>query len=203
MRPERDALLIIDVQNDFCEGGALEVPNGSEIVAPINALMDDFHVVVLSQDWHPPQHSSFASEHSGKAPLETAQMPYGEQILWPDHCVQGTFGAEFHPDLRTGRADAIIRKGFRREIDSYSAFFENDHRTRTGLEGYLRSRGVERVVVVGLAFDFCVNWTAVDAAKLGFATEVHSDLCRGIDMNGSVAAAREAFEAHGVREIAG
>lgn len=200
MRPETDALLVIDVQNDFCRGGALEVPDGDAVVGPINDLMGDFAAVVLSQDWHPPRHSSFASEHLGKAPLEMIEMPYGPQVLWPDHCMIGSDGAAFHPDLDTRAAQMIVRKGFRREIDSYSAFFENDHATPTGLEGYLRNRGVERVVVVGLALDFCVNFTAVDAAKLGFSVEVRSDLSRAIDLNGSLNAAREGFETHGVIE---
>jgi len=203
MRPDTDALLVIDVQNDFCEGGALEVPRGSEVVAPINALMAEFPVVVFSQDWHTPRHSSFASEHPGKAPLEMTEMPYGPQVLWPDHCVQGTAGAEFHPDLDVDRAQMIVRKGFHPDIDSYSAFFENDHTTPTGLEGYLRARGISRVTCVGLALDFCVHFTAVDAARLGFETELRTDLTRAIDHDGSLAAAREAFGAHGVREVTG
>ena len=198
MRPETDALVVIDTQNDFCPGGALAVPEGDQIVPGINALMADFAVVILTQDWHPADHSSFASQHPGKAPMEMTEMPYGPQILWPDHCVQGSFGAAFHPDLDTDRADLIIRKGFRRQIDSYSAFFENDHATPTGLEGYLRTRGIERLVMVGLATDFCVNFSAVDGAKLGFDVTLRQDLCRAIDLDGSLAAALEGMEKAGV-----
>lgn len=198
MRPDTHALIVIDVQNDFCEGGALAVPGGSEVVAPINTLMAGFGVVVLSQDWHPAGHSSFASQHPGKAPLEMIEMPYGPQVLWPDHCVQGSSGAAFHDALDTDRAQMIVRKGFRPGIDSYSAFFENDHATPTGLEGYLRSRGITHVTLAGLALDFCVNYSAVDAAKLGFATEVVTDACRAIDLNGSLDAARDGMAAAGV-----
>lgn len=199
MRPQSHALLVIDVQNDFCEGGALAVPGGNGVVAPINAIMADFGAVALSQDWHPEGHSSFASQHPGKAPLELIDMPYGPQVLWPDHCVQGSAGARFHPDLETDKADVIIRKGYRRSIDSYSAFFENDHKTPTGLEGYLRSRGIEHVTLVGLALDFCVNFSAIDAAHLGFSVEVRCDLCRAIDLNGSLAAARATMLDAGVQ----
>lgn len=185
------ALIVIDVQNDFCPGGALAVSGGDEIVAPINDLMGEFDAVVLTQDWHPAGHSSFASSHTGKAPLEMIDMPYGPQVLWPDHCVQGSEGAEFHAGLQVNRADLIIRKGFRPEIDSYSAFFENDQTTPTGLEGYLRSRGIIDLTMVGLATDFCVNFSAVDAAQLGFDVTVREDLCRGIDIDGSLAAARD------------
>lgn len=198
MRPVNEALIVIDVQNDFCPGGALAVAEGDVIVSGVNALMGEFQAVVLTQDWHPPRHSSFASEHPGKAPLEMIDMPYGPQVLWPDHCVQGSHGSEFHPDLDTRRADLIIRKGFRPEIDSYSAFFENDHETPTGLEGYLRTRGIDKVTCVGLATDFCVKFSAVDAARLGFAVELRRDLCRGIDMDGSVAAAMHEMEEAGV-----
>lgn len=198
MRPKTDALIVIDVQNDFCPGGALAVRDGDAVVAPINLLMAEFSVVVLSQDWHPAGHSSFAGSHPGKAPFETTEMPYGTQVLWPDHCVQGTAGAEFHPDLNTERADMIVRKGFRQTIDSYSAFFENDHTTPTGLHGYLQTRGVTRVVLVGLATDFCVNFSAVDAAKLGYETEVIEAASRAIDLDGSLAAARLAMKEAGV-----
>lgn len=198
MRPANEALIVIDVQNDFCPGGALAVSGGDEIVAPINALLPEFQVRVLTQDWHPAGHSSFASSHPGRDPLTLIDMPYGPQVLWPDHCIQGTGGAAFHPDLRTDPADLVIRKGFRPEIDSYSAFFENDHATPTGLEGYLRSRGVDTVVLVGLATDFCVNFSAVDAAKLGFKTQVVESLCRAIDLDGSLAAARDGMGAAGV-----
>ncbi len=193
------ALIVIDMQNDFCPGGALAVPEGDQIVAPINALMPDFEAVILTQDWHPAGHSSFASAHEGKAPYEMIEMPYGPQVLWPDHCIQGSLGAKFHTELHLDRADLILRKGFNPQIDSYSAFFENDHRTPTGLEGYLRTRGIERLVMVGLALDFCVNFSAVDAAKLGFEVEVREDLCRAIDLEGSLAAAREGMQAAGVR----
>jgi nicotinamidase/pyrazinamidase len=193
------ALIVIDMQNDFCPGGALAVPEGDQIVAPINALMPDFEAVILTQDWHPAGHSSFASAHEGKAPYEMVEMPYGPQVLWPDHCIQGSLGAKFHTELHLDRADLILRKGFNPQIDSYSAFFENDHKTPTGLEGYLRTRGIERLVMVGLALDFCVNFSAVDAAKLGFEVEVREDLCRAIDLEGSLAAAREGMQAAGVR----
>ena len=192
------ALIVIDVQNDFCPGGALAVSGGDEIVPGINALMAEFGAVILTQDWHPAGHSSFASEHPGKAPLEMVEMPYGPQVLWPDHCIQGTSGAQFHPDLDTTRADLIIRKGMNRAIDSYSAFFENDHTTPTGLEGYLRSRGITTLTMVGLATDFCVNFSAVDAAKLGFDVTLRRDLCRAIDHGGSLAAAEEKMTAAGV-----
>ncbi|WP_170370290.1 bifunctional nicotinamidase/pyrazinamidase [Ruegeria arenilitoris] len=191
------ALIVIDVQNDFCPGGALAVPNGDEIVAPINAMMPDFDAVILTQDWHPAGHSSFASSHPGKAPYDVVEMPYGPQVLWPDHCVQGTPGAEFHPDLRTD-ADLILRKGFRSAIDSYSAFFENDRTTPTGLEGYLRTRGIDRLTLVGLATDFCVHYSAVDAARLGFDVTVRTGACRAIDLDGSLAAAKQAMRDTGV-----
>ncbi|RBW54870.1 bifunctional nicotinamidase/pyrazinamidase [Ruegeria sp. A3M17] len=191
------ALIVIDVQNDFCPGGALAVPGGHEIVDPINAMMAEFDAVILTQDWHPAGHSSFASEHDGKAPLDMTEMHYGPQVLWPDHCVQGTDGAEFHPDLNT-HADLVIRKGFRRGIDSYSAFFENDQKTPTGLDGYLKSRGITKLTMVGLATDFCVHFSAVDAARLGFDVTVRMDACRAIDMDGSLAAAMAAMRAAGV-----
>ncbi|MEW2914914.1 bifunctional nicotinamidase/pyrazinamidase [Leisingera sp. JC11] len=179
------ALIVVDVQNDFCPGGALAVPGGDEVVAPINAMIDRFDAVILTQDWHPAGHSSFASSHAGKAPFETTEMPYGTQVLWPDHCVQGTDGAAFHKDLRTD-GDLIIRKGFRAEIDSYSGFFENDRTTPTGLEGYLRSRGITRLTLAGLATDFCVAFTALDAARLGFEVTVELPACRAIDLDGSL-----------------
>ncbi|RDC74146.1 bifunctional nicotinamidase/pyrazinamidase [Rhodovulum sp. 12E13] len=191
-------LLVIDVQNDFCRGGALEVPDGDAVVPRINAMLADYPVRVFTQDWHPERHSSFASEHPGRQPLEVIEMGYGPQVLWPDHCVQGTHGAAFHPDLRTDPADLILRKGFRREIDSYSAFFENDHATPTGLEGYLRTRGVTSLVCAGLATDFCVRWSAIDAARLGFDVAVALDACRGIDADGSLAAALDAMRQAGV-----
>jgi nicotinamidase/pyrazinamidase len=183
------ALIVIDVQNDFCPGGALAVPEGDRIVSGINALMDSSDAVILTQDWHPKGHSSFASNHAGKAPYELIAMPYGTQVLWPDHCIQGSEGARFHADLHVDRADLIIRKGYNPAIDSYSALFENDRTTPTGLEGYLRTRGIDRLVMVGLALDFCVNYSAVDAAKLGFDVTVRQDLCRAIDLDGSLSAA--------------
>ena len=195
------ALIIIDVQNDFCPGGALAVAGGDEIVSPINALQDRYAVRVMTQDWHPGDHQSFADNHEGAAPFSMTEMPYGPQVLWPRHCVQGTNGAAFHTDLRAD-ADLIIRKGFRAEIDSYSAFFENDHTTTTGLAGYLRERGVEKLVMVGLATDFCVRFSAVDAAKLGFDVTVVEDCCRAIDLDGSLAAAIEEMDANGVRRTA-
>ncbi|UMA64766.1 bifunctional nicotinamidase/pyrazinamidase [Roseivivax marinus] len=193
------ALIVIDVQRDFCGGGALAVPDGDAVVAPINALMDEASAVVLTQDWHPEGHSSFASQHAGKAPLETVDMLYGTQVLWPDHCVIGSDGADFHPDLRTDRAEMIVRKGFRRNVDSYSAFFENDHETPTGLAGYLRERGIAELTFVGLALDFCVAWSAQDARRLGFEATVRTDLCRAIDADGSRAAAEAAMTEAGVK----
>ncbi|WP_171117091.1 bifunctional nicotinamidase/pyrazinamidase [Ruegeria sp. HKCCA5463] len=191
------ALLVIDVQNDFCPGGALAVAEGDEIVAPINAMMDEFDAVILTQDWHPAGHSSFASSHDGKNPFDLVDMPYGPQVLWPDHCVQGTRGAGFHPELRTD-GDLILRKGFRSAIDSYSAFFENDHQTPTGLKGYLDTRGIDRLTLVGLATDYCVRYSAVDAARLGFDVTVRMGACRAIDMDGSLAAAEQAMRDAGV-----
>lgn len=195
------ALLVIDVQNDFCPGGALAVPQGDAIVAGINARMSAFDTVVLTQDWHPKGHSSFASQHAGKAPYEVVDMPYGPQVLWPDHCVQRTMGAAFHPDLNTDRADMIVRKGMNAAIDSYSAFFENDQTTPTGLEGYLRTRGITELCLVGLATDFCVNYSAQDAAKLGFSVSVDADLCRAIDLDGSLDAAWDAMREGGVKRL--
>jgi nicotinamidase/pyrazinamidase len=183
------ALIVVDVQNDFCPGGALAVAGGDEIVAPINNRMADFDAVILTQDWHPAGHSSFASSHE-VAEFSTTEMPYGSQVLWPDHCVQGSIGAAFHKDLDIDRADLILRKGYRPGIDSYSAFFENDRRTATGLEGYLKTRGVFDVTFVGLATDYCVAYSALDAARLGFAVSVDTALCRAIDMGGSLDQAR-------------
>ncbi len=198
MRPADEALIVIDVQNDFCPGGALAVPGGDEIVPGINALMAEFQAVVLTQDWHPAGHSSFASEHAGQDPYSVVEFPYGPQVLWPDHCIQGSGGADFHADLTVTRADLIIRKGFRPEIDSYSAFFENDHKTPTGLEGYLRSRGLSKLTLVGLATDFCVNFSAVDAANLGFEVEMRGNLARAIDLDGSLDVALEGMRSAGV-----
>ena len=195
MKPANEALIVIDVQNDFCPGGALAVAGGDEIISRINGLMDDFATVVLTQDWHPADHSSFAANHPGAQPFTLIQMPYGPQVLWPVHCVQGTEGAEFHKALRTDPAQMVIRKGFRAEIDSYSAFFENDHVTPTGLEGYLRSRGVTEVTLVGLATDYCVAYSALDAARLGFRATVLERATRAIDLNGSLADARAKMRA--------
>jgi nicotinamidase/pyrazinamidase len=192
------ALIVIDVQNDFCPNGALAVSRGHEIVSGINALMPRADAVVLTQDWHPAGHSSFASSYADKGPYELTKMPYGDQVLWPDHCVQGTDGALFHADLNQDRADMIVRKGYNPLIDSYSAFFENDQKTPTGLEGYLRTRGISQLVMVGLATDFCVNFSAVDAAKLGFNVIVNMDLCRAIDIDGSLDAAIAGMKAAGV-----
>lgn len=180
------ALLIVDVQNDFCPGGALEVPNGDEIIPTINKLSREFDVVIQTQDWHPEGHSSFASSHADKEPFETIEMPYGKQVLWPDHCIQGSKGADFHADLETDRSQLIIRKGFRREIDSYSAFFENDNSTTTGLTGYLRERNIDSLYTVGLATDFCVKWSVTDGLKEGFKLFVVEDAVKGIDIEGSV-----------------
>ncbi|ACG77061.1 nicotinamidase [Phenylobacterium zucineum HLK1] len=185
-----DALIVIDVQNDFCPGGALAVPRGDEVVAPINRLMGGFATVVLTQDWHPPGHGSFASAHPGRRPMETAQLDYGLQVLWPDHCVQGTPGAAFHSGLDAVRADMILRKGADPRVDSYSAFRENDRRTVTGLAGYLKDRGVTRVFLAGLAFDFCVLWSTEDARAAGFEAVVVEDACRALDVDGSEAEAR-------------
>lgn len=199
MHPPHHALIVIDVQPDFCPGGALAVADGDAVVAPVNAMLGDFAVRVLTQDWHPANHLSFAANHPGAAPYSMAQMPYGPQVLWPVHCVQGTPGAALHPGLHADAADLILRKGFRPGIDSYSAFFENDRTTPTGLEGYLRSRGVSAVTLAGLATDFCVAYSALDAARLGFAVTVRLDACRGIDLNGSLAAALDQMRAAGVR----
>ena len=179
------ALIVVDVQNDFCPGGALAVAGGDQIVAQINNVMADYDAVILTQDWHPSGHSSFASFHEAEV-FSNIAMPYGPQVLWPDHCVQGSFGAAFHKDLVTDRADLILRKGYRPGIDSYSAFFENDRSTATGLEGYLKSRGILDVTLVGLATDYCVAYSALDAARLGFAVSVDTGLCRAIDMDGSL-----------------
>ena len=192
------ALIVIDVQNDFCPGGALAVPGGDEIVDDINALMGDFDTVVLTQDWHPAGHSSFASAHEGRSPYEVVSMPYGPQVLWPDHCIQGSVGAAFHDRLQLDRADLIIRKGTNPAIDSYSAFFENDHETPTGLHGYLQTRGITRLTLVGLATDYCVGFSALDAARLGYATEVRVDLTRAIDLDGSLDTSRTAMREAGV-----
>ena len=202
MQPAHHALIVIDVQNDFCPGGALAVAEGNAIIPRINAMMDEFAVRVLTQDWHPASHSSFAANHPGAAPFSTVTMPYGPQVLWPSHCIQGSEGADFHPDLRTDPADLVIRKGFRAEIDSYSAFFENDRTTPTGLEGYLRSREVSSLTLVGLAYDYCVAYSALDAARLGFKVTVPTGACRAIDLAGSKAAMGRAMQGAGVAVVA-
>ncbi len=195
---DRAALIVIDVQNDFCPGGALAVADGDAVVPVINRLMPLHSLVVLTQDWHPPRHASFASTHAGRRPFDEVEMPYGRQTLWPDHCVPGTPGAEFHPDLDTTRAALVLRKGSNPAIDSYSAFFENDRRTSTGLGAFLRARDVGRVVLTGLATDFCVLYSALDAVTEGFHVTVIEDAVRGIDVNGSVAAAWTAMATAGV-----
>jgi nicotinamidase/pyrazinamidase len=196
-----DVLLIIDVQNDFCPGGALAVADGDAVVPVINRLAERFDHMVLTQDWHPLGHSSFATSHPGSSPFESIAMPYGQQTLWPDHCVQGTAGAAFHPKLILDRAELIIRKGFRPAVDSYSAFFENDRRTPTGLAGYLRDRGLRRVFLAGLATDYCVHYSAVDARQLGFDTVLVEAGCRAIDLAGSLAAAFAGMAAAGVQRV--
>ena len=196
---DTDVLLAVDVQKDFCPGGRLAVPRGDEIVPIVNRLAAKFVNVVLTQDWHPAGHLSFASSHPGKQPFETIEVAYGPQVLWPDHCVQDTAGAEFRENLHVPRAGLVIRKGFRRAIDSYSAFYENDRATPTGLAGYLRERGLRRVFLAGLAFDFCVRYSAEDAHREGFEAIVIEDACRGIDMDGSVAATRRRLAELNVR----
>ena len=193
------ALIVVDIQNDFCPGGALAVAGGDAIVPLVNRLIGEFDHVALTQDWHPAGHSSFASSHPGRQPFETIDMPYGPQTLWPDHCVQGTSGAEFHPGLDWTRAELVIRKGFRADIDSYSAFFENDRATPTGLAGYLRERGIEDLTFVGLATDFCVAYSALDAVRAGFSATVRLDACRGIDLGGSLDAMVRQMAQAGVR----
>jgi len=195
---EDRVLLVVDVQNDFCPGGALAVPGGNEVVPVVNRLSQQFAHVILTQDWHCAGHLSFASSHPGKRPLDRVRLPYGEQILWPDHCIEGTRGAQFHPDLDVAHCESIIRKGYRREIDSYSALYENDRETPTGLAGYLRERGLTRLFIAGLATDFCVAYSALDARRLGFEVTVIEAGCRGIDVDGSLAAAWRQMEEAGV-----
>lgn len=192
------ALVVIDVQNDFCPGGALAVAGGDEIVPLVNHLIQSHDHVILTQDWHPAGHSSFASSHPGTKPFETIEVSYGPQTLWPDHCVQGTPGAEFHSGVEWTKAELVIRKGFRPAIDSYSAFFENDHNTPTGLGGYLKERGISDIVLCGLATDYCVAYSALDAVKLGFHVSVVMAACRAIDLGGSLAAQTDAMRAAGV-----
>jgi nicotinamidase/pyrazinamidase len=194
----RDALVVVDVQNDFCPGGALAVPEGDAVIPAIHRIAGRFEHILLTQDWHPSGHCSFASSYGGKKPFEVVELAGREQRLWPDHCVQGTRGAELHPALRLDRAELILRKGFRKEIDSYSAFFENDHATATGLAGYCRERGLERMFFAGLAYDFCVGFSALDARRAGFEAVVVRDACRAIDVAGSVARMEAEFAARGV-----
>ena len=198
---DTDALVAIDVQNDFCPGGALEVPDGDEVVAPINGLTTRFRHVLLTQDWHPADHVSFASMHEGRDPFEVVEVDYGPQVLWPDHCVQGTAGAEFHAGLKIDSAELVIRKGYCRNIDSYSALFENDRATPTGLAGYLRDRGFRRLFMAGLATDYCVAYSALDGREQGFEVFVIEDACRGIDLEGSVDAAWRRMTDAGVKRI--
>ncbi len=196
-----DVLLVVDPQNDFCPGGALAVPSGDAVLPMVNRLAECFEHVVLTQDWHPGGHLSFASSHLGHKPYDVIALPYGEQILWPDHCVQESFGAAFHRGLHIPRAELIIRKGHHRAIDSYSAFYENDRRTPTGLGGYLRERGLTRIFIAGLAFDYCVRFSAEDARNHGFAVMVIEDACRGIGVGDSIAAARRSFTDHNVGSV--
>ena len=195
---EHDVLLVIDVQNDFCPGGALTVPLGDEVIAPIHRIAPRFEHIVLTQDWHPANHFSFATSHPGKQPYDSVELNYRTQTLWPPHCVQGTRGAEFNPALELTRAELILRKGFRPQIDSYSAFFENDRTTPTGLAGYLKERGLTRVFLAGLAYDYCVGYSALDARRLGLPAFVLRDACRAIDLNGSAAAIEGEFAKAGV-----
>ena len=197
----QDTLIVVDVQNDFCPGGRLAVQKGDEVVPLINELAQRFERVVLTQDWHPSGHKSFATSHPGHKPFDSIKLPYGEQTLWPDHCVQGSDGAALHKDLLVPHAQLVIRKGWHKELDSYSAFLEADRETRTGLDAYLRAHGVKRVFVCGLATDYCVAWTALDARKLRFAAVVIEDACRAIDMQGSLAAAWEKMEKAGVKRM--
>ena len=198
-----DLLLVIDVQNDFCPGGALAVADGDSVIDPILKIAPRFEHIILTQDWHPASHSSFASAHPGRKPYEQIEMPYGLQTLWPNHCVQGMRGAEFHSKLNLPRAELILRKGYRREVDSYSAFFENDRVTPTGLAGYLRERGLTRIFLAGLAYDFCVGYSALDARRLGFEAIAIRDACRAIDLDGSVARMEADFTRAGVESVEG
>lgn len=197
----QDVLIVVDVQNDFCPGGRLAVQKGDEVVPLVNELSKRFENVVLTQDWHPPGHQSFATSHPGSKPFDSIKLAYGEQTLWPDHCVQGSDGAALHRDLAVPHAQLVVRKGWRKEVDSYSAFLEADRKSRTGLKGYLHERGVKRVFVCGLAADFCVAWTALDARKLRFESVVIEDACRAIDMQGSLAAAWEKMNKAGVARV--
>ena len=201
MRNEDEALIVVDVQNDFCPGGALAVPDGDAVIAPINELQKEFRVVVLTQDWHPPEHVSFAANHEGREPFETIEMPYGPQVLWPVHCVRFTEGADFHPDLYRRDRGLFVRKGTNPQIDSYSAFFENDHVTETGMQRLLQLLSVKKLTICGLALDYCVAWSAIDAAKLGYEVTVVQDACRAIDLDGSLLRARGDMLDVGVRLV--
>lgn len=192
------ALLIVDIQNDFCPGGALAVPDGDAIIPVVNQLIDRFDAVIQTQDWHPEGHQSFASTHDGKEPFDTIELDYGTQVLWPDHCVQGSKGAEFHPDLNTRKTEVIVRKGFRKKIDSYSTFFENDQKTPTGLTGYLKERGIKDLYTVGLATDFCVKWSILDGIDENFNMHIIEDAVAGIDLNGSLDQAWKEMKEKGV-----
>jgi nicotinamidase/pyrazinamidase len=196
-----DVLLVVDIQNDFCPGGALGVPDGDAVIAPIHRIAPCFRHIILTQDWHPADHTSFAAAHPGKQPFESVQMPYGEQTLWPPHCVQGSKGADFHPALHLPQAELILRKGYRRDVDSYSAFFENDRTTATGLAGYLRERELSRVFLAGLAYDYCVTYSAMDARRLGLPVIVLRDACRAIALGDSVARTESQFAESGVAII--
>jgi nicotinamidase/pyrazinamidase len=196
-----DVLVVIDVQNDFCPGGALAVPDGDQVIEPIRRIAPRFAHILLTQDWHPPEHTSFAAAHGGKQPFESVELAYGTQTLWPPHCVQGSRGAEFHPALKLPQAELILRKGFRPHIDSYSAFFENDHTTSTGLAGYLRERKLSRIFFAGLAYDFCVGFSALDARRLGFEAIILRDACRAIDLEDSVKKIEAEFAQTGVKRI--
>ncbi|HZR57599.1 MAG TPA: bifunctional nicotinamidase/pyrazinamidase [Terriglobales bacterium] len=198
---DSDVLLVIDVQNDFCPGGALAISNADEVVPIINKLAEHFQHIILTQDWHPPGHKSFASAHPGKRVYDSVEAPYGQQTLWPDHCVQGTNGAEFHKDLNVSKAELILRKGFRKSIDSYSAFLENDHVTSTGLAGYLRERGFQRIFLAGLAYDYCVRFSAIDGVKAGFKSFVIEDACRSVNLADSIEATNLDFAKAGIQRI--
>lgn len=192
------ALIVIDIQNDFCPGGALAVSQGDEIIAPVNKLIARHDHVIVTQDWHPKNHSSFASQHNNSAPYELINMPYGKQVLWPDHCVQGTYGAELHHDLVWQKSELLLRKGYNAAIDSYSTFFENDHKTSTGLVGYLRERNIKKLLLCGLATDFCVAYSAIDGVRAGFEVSVSLAACRAIDLDGSLDSALKAMQDNGV-----
>jgi len=197
----KDALIVVDVQNDFCTGGALAVPGGEKVVPAINRIAERFENIVFTQDWHPADHVSFASNHSHRRPFDVIELSYGSQVLWPDHCVQGSAGAAFHDGLQSTRASLVLRKGNHRDIDSYSAFYENDRKTSTGLAGYLRERGLKTLFFVGLAFDFCVRYSAEDARKAGFEAVVIEEACRGIDLDGSVAATHRSLKSLGIPTV--